>query len=225
VKIEKNLHSGMCLIPIDKDGNRIIYSFRGANAKLVPFDIDIAYITQASLLHVTSPPIEVAKFVAKVANENKILLSYDPGGKVIRKGLTFIEPVLQNTNIFLPSRSELTMLYPEIDNPKIAAYQLLKTYGIQIIGIKLGAEGCLIIDEKEEVLVNGFKVDAIDTTGAGDAFDAAFTMGIQKGWDLSKCGRYANAAGAIKVTRIGARTALPTLKEIELFLKGRKMLN
>ncbi|MFX1297103.1 MAG: carbohydrate kinase family protein [Promethearchaeota archaeon] len=224
IRIENNIHSGTCLIPIDKDGNRKIFSFRGANAKLFPIDIDPMYIKRASLLHITSPPINVAEFIAKIARENEVLLSYDPGGKVIRKGLTFIEPILEKTDIFLPSSSELSFLFPELNDFKIAAYKLLNKYSIRIIAIKLGAQGCLIISKKEEIRSKGFNIKVIDTTGAGDSFAAAFTFGFQKGWALSKCAEIANIAGALTVSRIGARTALPTMQEIETFLKKRNNL-
>jgi len=217
-----NTHSGTCLIPIDLNGNRQIFSFRGANAILEPEDIDDTYIKQAELLYITSPPIEVATFAAELAQENKVLLSYDPGGKVIRKGLQFIEPVLYNTNIFLPSKSELALLFPQSKEPKAAALHLIETYDIQIVAAKLGAQGSLIVTKDDAIHVKGFKVPVVDTTGAGDSFAAAFTVGIYKQWDLLRCAQFANAAGAIKVMRMGARTALPTLKEIKTFLAKNK---
>ncbi len=219
IKIEKSSHSGMCLIPIDAEGNRQIFSFRGANANLTSSDIDTSVITNASLLHITSPPLDVAKFVARIAKKNEVRVSYDPGGKVIRKGLTYIEPILENTDIFLPSSSELTFLFPKLKELETAAHELLEQYGIQIIAIKLGARGCLIVTKNDEILVEGHKVKVIDTTGAGDAFAAAFTVGIKERWSLEKSAQFANAAGAITVTRIGARTALPTRTEIDQFLK------
>lgn len=213
-----NMHSGTCLIPIDKNGNRRIFSFRGANATLSPEDIREPYIQQAAILHITSPPITVAQFAAELARKHKVLLSYDPGGKVIRKGLKFIEPVLTNTDIFLPSKSELHLLFPEIEEPKTAALHLIDSYGIRIVAAKLGPQGCLIVTKDDTIQVKGYTVNVIDTTGAGDSFAAAFTVGIHKKWDLLKCARFANAAAAIKVTRLGARSALPTLKEVEEFL-------
>ncbi|MHA1276154.1 MAG: carbohydrate kinase family protein [Candidatus Helarchaeota archaeon] len=218
IRIDQNSHTGMCLIPIDRNGNRQIFSFRGANANLNPNDINEIYIKQASLLHITSPPIEVSKFVAKIARKNGITLSYDPGGKVVRKGLGYIAPVLQNTDIFFPSHSELSLLYPEITNPVIAAQQLIEDYHIKIVVVKFGAQGCIIFTSTQKIKMQGFRVKVLDTTGAGDSFAATFTAGFLKGWDLSRCATFANAAGAISVTKFGARTALPTLQEIEHFL-------
>ncbi len=214
-----NMHSGTCLIPIDKSGNRQIFSFRGANATLSPEDINETYIQQAALLHITSPPITVAQFAAELARKHKVLLSYDPGGKVIRKGLKFIEPILNNTGIFFPSKSELNLLFPEIKELRTAALQLIESYGIRIVAAKLGAQGCLIVTKEDTIQVKGFPVKVVDTTGAGDSFAAAFTFGICKKWDLFRCARFANATAAIKLTRLGARSALPTLKEVEEFLK------
>ncbi len=225
IQIEKNSSSGLCLIPIDKNGNRQIFSFRGANAQLKPADINTTYLTQAALVHITSPPLDVTKLVARTAHKNKVLVSYDPGGKVLKNGLAYIEPVLEHTDIFLLSQSELASLFPNLKNPPDAVNQLLDNYAIPIVVTKLGAQGCLIITKNEQIRVEGFKVDVIDTTGAGDAFAAAFTVGIHNGWDLKKCALYANAAGALKITRMGARTALPTLEELETFLRERKLLD
>lgn len=214
-----NMHSGTCLIPIDKNGNRQIFSFRGANAALGPEDINEAYIQQAAIVHITSPPITVAQFAAELARKHKVLLSYDPGGKVIRKGLKFIEPVLSNTDIFFPSKLEIGFLFPEVKEPQLAALQLIESYGIRIVATKLGAQGCLIATKEDIIQVKAFTVNVVDTTGAGDCFAAAFTFGIYKKWDLAKCARFANAAAAMKLTRLGARSALPTLKEVEDFLR------
>ena len=131
--------------------------------------------------------------------------------------------IWQNPDIFLPSSSELTFIYPKIDNPELAAKKLIDTYDIQTVAIKLGAQGCLIMNKKEKIYMSSFKGQVVDTTGAGDSFAAAFTVGIQKGWDLSTCAELANAAGAITITRIGARTALPTMQEINRFLKGERI--
>ena len=217
-----NIRSGTCIIPIDRQGNRQIFSFRGANATLGVEDIDEIYIKQAGLLHITSPPMEVARFAAELARENRVLLSYDPGGKIIRKGLNFIEPVLYNTDIFFPSKSELDLLFPQIEAPETAALYLIETYGISIVAAKLGAQGCLVVTKDDVIHLKGFKVKVVDTTGAGDSFAAAFTVGVQQQWDFSRCAQFANAAGALKVTHVGARTALPTLEEIEAFLDKNK---
>lgn len=176
-------------------------------------------MSQASLIHITSPPINVAQFIAEVARKMNVLVSYDPGGKVVRKGLKQIEPVLHNTDIFLPSKSELGLLYPDMKNSQKIAHNLINEYGIRIVSIKLGAEGCLVISNNEQIQVGGFSVNRIDTTGAGDSFAAAFSVGFQRGWSLSKCAKYANAAGALTVTRIGARTAMPTMDDLEKLIK------
>jgi sugar/nucleoside kinase (ribokinase family) len=63
----------------------------------------------------------------------------------------------------------------------------------------------------------GFEVEAVDTTGAGDVFHAAFIYGLIKNWDVAKILRFANAAAALKCTRMGGR-AVPTLEEMDSFL-------
>lgn len=219
VQIEKTSRSGMCLIPVDRNGNRIIFSFRGANAKLQPEDIKADYLAQASHLHITSPPQHVAEHAAKIAKDLNLTVSYDPGGKIIRKGLSFIESTLPYVDMFFPSSSELSFLFPDLRDPVPAGLYLIKTYGIKLIAIKQGAHGCLIISKDHTFQISGLDVSVIDTTGAGDAFAAAFTVAYHRGWDLITCASFANAAGALTVTRVGARSALPTEQEINALLQ------
>ena len=85
---------------------------------------------------------------------------------------------------------------------------------------KLGAKGCLIKSQSERLLLPGFPVHAIDTTGAGDNFVAGFLAGLSRGLSLTECGLLANAAGAIATTQLGATSAAAGIGGVVEFLKS-----
>lgn len=84
---------------------------------------------------------------------------------------------------------------------------------------KLGREGCTVMTNEEEFRMTSFKVRAIDTTGAGDAYDASFVVARLKGWDLRYPARFANAVATLKTMKAGARSGLPRMAEVERFMK------
>ncbi len=97
------------------------------------------------------------------------------------------------------------------------ALQLLAA-GPGAVVVKLGDKGALLLTEEDELLIPAFPVEAVDTTGAGDAFTAALTLALAEGTALREAVYRANAAGALATTQFGAREAMPTRAEIDEFL-------
>jgi sulfofructose kinase len=90
------------------------------------------------------------------------------------------------------------------------------------VGITRGAEGATFVDRDRRLIhVPGFKVNVVDTTGAGDVFHGGFIYGLLQGWPLEEIIRFANAVAAMKCTQIGARRGIPTLAEVRRFLDSR----
>ncbi|MCL5103513.1 MAG: PfkB family carbohydrate kinase [Armatimonadetes bacterium] len=90
--------------------------------------------------------------------------------------------------------------------------------------ITLGAEGWVYSNASGRGRGRAFDVDVVDTTGAGDVFHGAFAYGVARGWDTAKCGEFAAAAAAIKCTRRGGRTGIPSLEQTLEFLRQRGSL-
>lgn len=84
-----------------------------------------------------------------------------------------------------------------------------------------GERGCMIYHNGASLPVPGFQVDSIDTTGAGDSFSAAFTLGFLRGWELERAGRYANAVAALSTTALGSRAGVPGPEQVARFLEER----
>jgi ribokinase len=94
--------------------------------------------------------------------------------------------------------------------------------GVQSVALKLGARGVLIAPgDGCPTLVSGIKVNTLDTTGAGDAFNGAFATALMRGMEPIEAARFACATAAISVTRRGAQPSMPTHEEVKLFLGGR----
>ena len=98
--------------------------------------------------------------------------------------------------------------------------ELADRYGCPVVGITRGAEGALFVDRNRRLIESpGFKVAVADTTGAGDVFHGGFIYGILQGWPLEEAVRFANAVAAMKCMQIGARRGIPTLPQVQEFLK------
>jgi sugar/nucleoside kinase (ribokinase family) len=141
---------------------------------------------------------------------------WDPGGWAPRT-VKEIRRVLKFVNVFLPNMKEARRitgcLYPG------KAAQKLLSYGPDVVAIKLGPRGCLVANRKEKVRAPGFKCQAFDAIGAGDAFNASFILGYLQGWDLRKIAKFANATGALIVSnKSQGADRFPTRKEVEDFL-------
>ena len=94
--------------------------------------------------------------------------------------------------------------------------------GPKYAGVTLGADGYQWQQGSDGGRMPAFKVDVVDTTGAGDAFHGAFTLGIAEGLPVAECARFSCAVAALKCTRLGARAGLPTRKELDAFLRANQ---
>ncbi|GAB6277539.1 MAG: hypothetical protein SAMD01599839_20790 [Rectinema sp.] len=109
-----------------------------------------------------------------------------------------------------------------VDDAKKAA-RILQSKGAKNIIITLGEKGALILDHEDNFLhVPSFKVNAVDTTGAGDAFNGAFALALAEGRDIVSATVFASAAAALSVTRIGTAPAMAYRKEIDDFLSNNR---
>jgi len=132
-----------------------------------------------------------------------------------------IEEAIEAADLVFASEEDLSNLYSQdIDDVVNRIYSLAEH---KLLVLKLGSEGCKLVNEKERSHVPGYEVTVLDTTGAGDAFDGAFVLGFLKGWSPRKSATFANAAGALTTTGLGAVAPIPTWVEVDDFLRSRGM--
>jgi ribokinase len=214
--VEKG-HSGAVLGFVDRKGARALYVNPGVNTTIEPREIKAEYISQTQYLHLSSFVGEKSfraqkKLVGSLPASIKI--SFDPGSVYAQKGFAAIEPLIRNSTVFMPNAGELTVLSGESDFHKGAEFML--GLGVKIVAVKLGARGCYVTDGNERHTIEAFKVKVVDTTGAGDAFNAGFLYGLLHDKSLGECGKLGNYVASRSVMKLGARDGLPYEKDLVL---------
>jgi sugar/nucleoside kinase (ribokinase family) len=97
----------------------------------------------------------------------------------------------------------------------------LHRLGPRVVGLTRGEHGSVLSVDGRRIEAPGFPVDVVDTTGAGDVFHGAFVYGVLQGWEAGHILRFANAVSALKCTRLGGRTGIPSVHEVDAFLRAR----
>jgi len=209
--------SGSVLGFVDKKGARALYINSGVNDIIEPREIKWDYVSQTKFLHLSSFVGEKSfrtqkKLLGSLPSDVKI--SFDPGSVYAQKGFAAIEPIIRSSHVLMPNALELELLTGEADYCKSAA--LMIEMGVKIVAVKLGSKGCYVTDGQERLRIEPFKVKAVDTTGAGDAFCAGFLYGLINNKSLSECGQLGNFVASRSVTAMGARAGLPYAKDLAL---------
>lgn len=209
--------SGAVMGFVDRKGARALYINSGVNDNIEPREIRWEYVSQTNFLHLSSfvgeKPFRAQKKLLGSLPDN-VKVSFDPGSVYAQKGFAAIEPLIRSSYVMMPNALELELLTGETEIPKGAA-QLIDM-GVQIVAVKLGEKGCYVTNGQEKKTIQPYKVKAVDTTGAGDAFNAGFLYGLLHDKPLTECGRIGNYVAAQSVTKMGARAGLPCEKELML---------
>jgi ribokinase len=214
--------SGIALITTAEDGQNAIVVVPGANGELSPRELEkhLALIREAGIiLAQLEIPLETIEFLATVARRENITLMLDPAPAralptSLLASVDWLTPNETETMTLL-QRAGSEMLSEDVED---AARQLLKQ-GCRNVLLKLGERGCFVaLGNGERTLVAAYRVKAVDTTAAGDAFNGAFATALLRGSDPVVCVKYAAAVAAISVTRHGAQPSMPTPAEVESFL-------
>ncbi|WP_256010346.1 ribokinase [Desertivirga xinjiangensis] len=207
--------SGVALITVDQNAENCIVVASGANATLSVDDLKKSeeLIGQARIvLMQLEIPLETVAHVAEVAASNgvEVILNPAPAAKLT-------ETLLGNVSIITPNRTEAEMLsgvvIKDIHGAKEAA-MVIQGRGVKTVIITLGKEGALLLQENEFTHVAASKVDAVDTTAAGDVFNGALAVALAEDRSLQDAVNFACQASAISVTRLGAQSSAPLRTEI-----------
>ncbi len=209
--------SGSVMGFVDKKGARALYVDSGVNDTINIKEVNARYASQAQFLHLTSFVGDESFHTQKKLLDNVLpstKVSFDPGALYARRGFAALESIIRKTWVLMPNSLELTLLTGEIAYRKGAEVMLGR--GVKIVAVKLGGDGCYVTDGREQHLIEPFKVDVVDTTGAGDAFCAGFLYGLVNGKSLLECGKLGNFVASRCVMKMGARAGLPVAEDLEL---------
>lgn len=218
VRVDEGSPSGTALITVDPQGQNTIVVAPGANLRLTPDDVARAEAlvreSAVVLLQLEVPP-ETVLAAARLASTHGARVVLDPApAKPVADAMVRLVEVIN------PNESEARTLtgIPVTDEGAAgrAAAELVRR-GARAAVIKLGARGAYVYDGTRGEMVAGIPVQAVDATAAGDAFAAALGVGLAEGMALRDAVRFANAAGALSVTRRGAQPSMPFRADVDAF--------
>jgi ribokinase len=214
--------SGIAMIILNESGQNSIVVAPGANAHCRPEDLrPVAGLFGRAdfLLLQLEIPLKTIKAALDMAHAAGLrsVLDAGPAQKVSMN-------LLRKAHIVSPNETEAFALTDievnDVTSARNAAKKLLDG-GVETVVMKLGGQGALVVTPDLDEHVPPFAVDAVDTTAAGDAFTGALAVALADGTDLADAVRFANAAGALAVTRLGAQPSMPTRESVERFMAER----
>jgi ribokinase len=221
VRRDDTASTGVALIMVDEAGQNSIILDLGANVRLSVADVRAAEaaIASASVLLVQLEiPLEVVEQAIQLARRHQVMAVLNPA-----PAQDLPPELLRHVDVLIPNESEAALLtgidVTDMERGREAAEKLLQA-GVGIVIMTLGERGALAVSRQTVVHAPAFQVDVVDTTAAGDAFVAGFAVALAEGRELPNAVRFANAAGAVAVTRLGAQPSLPTRQEAEALFHG-----
>ncbi|WP_305819613.1 ribokinase [Photobacterium leiognathi] len=219
LKTEKGCPTGIAMIQVSDRGENSICLSPEANERLtaeaIDADLDMIRDAEYLLMQLETPMcgIEQAAKVAKSAN-TKVILNPAPARELSDELLACVDMITPNE-----TEAEVLTGVTVTDNQSAQkAADILHTKGIDTVMITLGAKGVWLSRMGKGDIISGFRVEATDTTAAGDTFNGALVTGLLEGLALESAIKFAHAAAAISVTRFGAQTSIPTREEVDAFL-------
>lgn len=236
--LDSKSNTTLAFVSLNSDGERDFVFNRGADELLSYDELDESKIFSSKIIHFGSatallggPSKETYFKVMKAAREKDIYISFDPNYRVdlwkgrLQEFIELSKQCIRYADFIKVSDEEVKIISGKEDID--AGVKIFHELGAKNVAVTLGKEGTLISNGKESAVIESIKIQAVDSTGAGDAFVGAF---LYKLAELEKTKNYitdfekmkeiasfANKVGAIVCTKLGAIAALPTLEEVEKF--------
>jgi ribokinase len=215
--------SGVALIFVAKDGENSIGVGGGANGRLSPADIKkakAAFASATAVIMQLETPLDTVQAAADLAHSKGAMVILNPA-----PAQKLPDSLPKKVSILTPNETEaelLTGIKVTDDASCAKAADALLRKGVKTVIITLGSRGSYVATAKSKEMVPGFKVKPVDTTAAGDTFNGALAVALAEGKSMNDAVRFANAAGAISVTRMGAQPSAPKRSEIEKLAGNKK---
>lgn len=222
--IAPGVSSGIALIFVADTGQNSIVIVPGANDRFSAEDIDAGRDLlngAAWVLLQLENPLSTVLAAARAAAQAGARVILDPA-----PARSLPDELFALADIITPNETEAAMLAdlpPASLNPDqaLGIARKLRARGAKTVLVKLGEQGCLLVTPENSQLLPAPAVKAVDTTAAGDAFNAGLAVALSEGLDLPSACRFANAAAALSVTKLGAQASAPTRAELNDFIQKR----
>jgi sulfofructose kinase len=214
LRVSAQVGTNICLLLVEHGTGRraILCHQRVGTHDLVLDDADRIYIQAARVLHLDGQFLPAAIRAARWAREAGVRVCLDANHP--RPGLAELLPLVD----WLVVAESFPGAYTGFSEPQEAAQALLSP-GVKVLVVTQGEQGCQVSTADDQFQVPGFPVQAVDTTGAGDAFHGAFLYAMLQDLTLRQAATFANAVAAINCQTLGGRWGLPALVQVEALLK------
>jgi len=225
VQRDPTVMTGTFFVAVMPDGERTMFGHRGANVNLTSASFETVAWSDLRWVHVSGyallkdPQRTTTLRVLEHAAGRKTTTSLDVGVHAARQASDEVRRLLPQTSVLFQNLEEARALTGRTELAE--SLNALLEKGVGTVAVKLGKEGCAVADGSETFRVPAFSVDAVDSTGAGDSFDAGFILGHQWGLGIRASAVLGNALGGLACTALGAGEHLPGPREAhELILRG-----
>ncbi len=233
LRLVEDSSTGITVAMVREDGKRAFVTYPGTSAQLSQNELKacISKDPPPRWVHLAGSHLmdslrgEPTASILELARSRGATTSLDTGwdpSDWSEETIEAIKTTLQFVDIFFPNANEVKALTGE-RSPRKGAKILLDA-GAPTLVVKLGSKGCLLATKRDQHLVPGFKVKVVDTTAAGDAFDAGFAISMLSGATMGRAAVFANAVAALRISRRPHKPLFPTLQEANAFLMRKRPL-
>lgn len=229
ISVDAATPTSATMVLVQSDAERAFLHCTGANATFEIGDFNASLLDGADLLHIAGhglmPRFDGAQCaeILRTARAKGVVTSLDTAGAPDENWCQNLRTCLPFLDYFVPSLHEVQHLFPDEKAPETIATRLLEM-GVGVVALKMGERGSFVTDGETSHFALPFRVEAVDATGAGDAFAAGFLAGVLNGLSLEASAQLGNAAGALVVTQVGTiagyRSLPATLEWIKTHAKN-----
>lgn len=211
--------TGVALITVDKNAQNSIVVSPGANFEVKEEDLDnnIEAIKNSDIVVLQlETPLNTIKYALNKAKELNKYTILNPAPAV-----KLDDEIIKNVDLLTPNETELEILSEmkiENEDDISKATNKMIEKGVKELIVTLGSKGSLYINKEKSFFKSAYKVDAIDTTAAGDSFTGALAVALSNNKSIDEAMDFASKVGALSVMKEGAQSSLPTLKDVESFI-------
>ena len=218
LKVCNDASTGIALVEVDQTGDNRIIVISGANALVdIPYiDSKMDVIAESDIVVMQLEiPLETVTYVAKAAKKLGKLVILDPAPA--RTDLP--DELLANVDIIKPNEHEILAILGGTALSQEEAVRQLRHRGASSVLVTMGAAGsCYYGADGSLIHTDAYRVDAVDTTGAGDSYTAAMAVAIAEGSDMKQAMELASKVGAMVTTKAGAQTSIPSREEVNVWI-------
>lgn len=220
-------NTGLYFVAVDTDGQRefVYYRNNSAASQLSPDDVSPELIKNAKIVYASGITLAISESARKavlkafkIAKEAGVITAFDPNYREIlwqreEKMVDALNEILPMVDVFMPSFPEDTDMLINFNRPEqVVDYFLFKD--IKVVVVKAGAQGCYLGYKKEIQHIPAMPIKAIDTTGAGDAFNGGFLHGLVTEESLINCAKLGITTASLKSLNRGSATAMPAREAV-----------